>query len=363
MKQKKNNSNAKPIIRFCQKIYLFIIFDLFVKLLLWKKAVLKSDKAKISIISSPMLVSVIIPVYNKILYLNSSFDSVQSQTLRKIEIICIDDYSIDQSSEFIKKRMKSDNRIKLIQNYYNQGTCLVRINGVLISTGDYIFSYDPDDLLTPTAIEFNYKLAFELNADIIDYRIKAKSPAKIKHNYCPCRHNYSSNTGILERLKTYSINWNLCKKLIRRSIYLKAIDLIFPFVENKRIIAAEDLLHCGAIFFFVNKFICSKHLTYIYFLDMPESSGSGKNQPIEQNELQLYYIRSIISYFLSNKENVMSCTPQKLFALNKTALDLYQKVSNVTKTKSNLSCMNNYNGFHSEIYDEKGFCVITYKNH
>lgn len=334
-------------------IYIFIYF-------LYVRYIYKTNSTNISIFSL-VPVSVIIPVYNKIHYLNASLKSVQSQTLSKIEIIFIDDFSIDQSSEFIINKMKNDFRIKLIKNFYNQGTCLTRINGVLNSNGDYIFSYDPDDLLTPTAIEYNYNLAIKLNADIIDYRIIAKSATKIKHNYCPCRHNYSNNNGILERLKTFRINWNLCKKLIRRSIYLKAIQLIIPFVENKRIIAAEDLLHCGAIFFFVNKFICSNHLTYIYFLDTPDCSGSGKNQPLEQNEFQLYYIRAIIFYFLHNKNNIMNCTPKKLFEKNKTALGFYNKITNISKQISNSNCTTNLDGFHSKYYIDKGFCVITHQ--
>lgn len=211
-------------------------------------------------------------------------------------------FSTDNSTEFIIHKMKTDERIKLIRNFYNQGTCLSRINGVLYSNGDYIFSYDPDDLLTPTSIKFNYDLAFNLNADIIDYRIRAQSPTKIKRNYFPCRHNYTDNSGILERLKTYNINWNLCKKInsqinlfesnsINSSICLKTNELLQPKI----------FFNVEQFSFFVNKFIYSNHLSYIYFLDTPDCSASGKNQPLIQNEYQLYYIRSIISYFFFEK--------------------------------------------------------------
>lgn len=352
----KHENTLLLTILFKIKRNIFLSLILLV-LLIWNSHILNLNKIQIKIYFSKP-VSVIIPIYNKFSYLNLSMNSIQSQTLNKIEIICIDDFSTDKSVEFILNRMKKDFRIMLIKNLYNQGTCLTRINGVLSATGDYIFSFDPDDLVTPTAIEYNYKLATNLNADIIDYRIKAKSPNKIKHNYCPCRHNYTDNKGILERLKTYTINWNLCKKLIRRTIYLKAITLIYPFIEGKRIIAAEDLLHCGAIFFFVKMFICSKHLTYIYFLDTPDSSGSGKNQPLEQNFYQLYYIRSIIQYFLNEKDGIMNCTPDKLFAQNKTVWNLYNNITNITDKTPKTNCNINIDGFYSQNYSEKGYCAI-----
>ena len=71
------------------------------------------------------LVSIIIPVYNTEEYLEECLDSLRNQTLKDIEIICIDDASNDNSSEILNYYVNMDDRIKLLKNKFNQG-CLSR---------------------------------------------------------------------------------------------------------------------------------------------------------------------------------------------------------------------------------------------
>ena len=60
-------------------------------------------------------VSVILPVYNVEQYLEQCLDSIIGQTLRDIEIICIDDGSSDNSLNILKSYQKKDSRIRLIE--------------------------------------------------------------------------------------------------------------------------------------------------------------------------------------------------------------------------------------------------------
>ncbi len=59
-------------------------------------------------------ISIIIPIYNIQEYLESCLHSVTNQSLKEIEIICVDDESTDNSSAIIKKYQEKDNRIKRI---------------------------------------------------------------------------------------------------------------------------------------------------------------------------------------------------------------------------------------------------------
>ena len=59
-------------------------------------------------------VSVIIPVYNVEAYLRQCLDSVVNQTLREIEIVCVDDGSTDTSAEILKEYAAKDSRIKVL---------------------------------------------------------------------------------------------------------------------------------------------------------------------------------------------------------------------------------------------------------
>lgn len=61
------------------------------------------------------LVSVIVPVYNTSKYLRQCLDSIQAQTLKEIEIICVDDGSTDNSLEILLEKELKDPRIRILQ--------------------------------------------------------------------------------------------------------------------------------------------------------------------------------------------------------------------------------------------------------
>ncbi len=89
-------------------------------------------------------VSVIIPVYNVEEYLRECLDSVVNQTLKEIEIICVDDGSTDNSLEILKEYAKKDNRISVLTQE-NSGAGLARNVGINAALGTFIAFMDPDD--------------------------------------------------------------------------------------------------------------------------------------------------------------------------------------------------------------------------
>ena len=89
-------------------------------------------------------VSVIIPVYNVEKYLSECLDSVINQTLKDIEIICIDDSSTDNSLSILEKYAKKDKRIKVIKQK-NLGAGVARNRGLEVAKGEYIGFVDSDD--------------------------------------------------------------------------------------------------------------------------------------------------------------------------------------------------------------------------
>lgn len=93
--------------------------------------------------SSP-LISVIIPVYNVEKYLKECLDSVLNQTLRNIEVICVDDESTDNSLAILREYEKLDQRIIVIQQQ-NSGAGVARNKGINIARGDYLSFLDSDD--------------------------------------------------------------------------------------------------------------------------------------------------------------------------------------------------------------------------
>ena len=110
-------------------------------------------------------VSVIVPIYNAFDYLRPALDSVIYQTLREIEIICIDDGSTDRSLEILKEYQKNDDRVRIVTEA-NAGPGLARNNGLGRARGEYVAFLDADDFYEPDFLETLYEKATEENLDI-----------------------------------------------------------------------------------------------------------------------------------------------------------------------------------------------------
>lgn len=112
-------------------------------------------------------VSVVLPIYNVEKYLPKCLDSIINQTLKDIEIICVNDCSTDNSENVVKDYIKKDNRIKLINNEKNIGVGLSRNIGVDSSNGEYISFIDSDDFIESNYLESLYSTANKYDADIV----------------------------------------------------------------------------------------------------------------------------------------------------------------------------------------------------
>ena len=109
--------------------------------------------------------SVIIPVYNVENYLRECLDSITNQTVKDIEIICIDDGSSDNSPDILKEYQKKDSRIKIITKE-NGGQASARNLGIKEAQGEYIAFIDSDDFIEAEMLEKLYTKAKDDNLDI-----------------------------------------------------------------------------------------------------------------------------------------------------------------------------------------------------
>ena len=104
---------------------------------------------------STPLISVIIPVYNVEKHLRRCLDSVIAQTYQKLEIICVDDGSIDDSGKICDQYAVRDARIKVIHQE-NQGLSAARNRGIDAADGEYIAFVDSDDYILEDMFERLY---------------------------------------------------------------------------------------------------------------------------------------------------------------------------------------------------------------
>lgn len=123
------------------------------------------------------LISVIIPVYNVEKYLHRCLDSVIAQTYQNLEIICVDDGSIDESGRICNQYAVRDARIKVIHQE-NQGLSAARNRGLDAADGEYIAFVDSDDYI----LEGMYKKMLD---KLLDYSV----------DLCVCQWQYEFSDG------------------------------------------------------------------------------------------------------------------------------------------------------------------------
>ena len=128
-------------------------------------------------------ISVIIPVYNGKNYIEECLDSIINQTLKEIEIICVNDGSTDNSLEILEKYHSKDDRIKIVTKE-NEGQGYARKVGLDNATGTYIMFCDQDDKF---ASNDSFQIAFDriekYNTDIVIFKFAYWDEENIRDIY------------------------------------------------------------------------------------------------------------------------------------------------------------------------------------
>lgn len=111
------------------------------------------------------LISVIVPVYNVEKYLKKGIESILTQTYQNLELILVDDGSLDHSGALCDKYVLKDSRVKVIHKI-NDGLSSARNAGLEIANGDYIGFVDSDDWIEKNMYEELYNLLVLHQADV-----------------------------------------------------------------------------------------------------------------------------------------------------------------------------------------------------
>lgn len=186
-------------------------------------------------------VSVVIPVYNVAPYLRQCLNSVVNQTLRDIEIICIDDGSTDETPAILKKYADQDERVQIITQK-NGGPGAARNTGMAKAAGKYLIFLDSDDWFELNFLERMARRADETSADVVicksvefDTRTNRENASDwmLKEQYIPGEVFAPLEIAPYLFQFTYGWPWD---KLYRRE-YLVQSGLTYPHLRN-----SEDLV-------------------------------------------------------------------------------------------------------------------------
>ena len=208
------------------------VIRLFDKITLYKKykghKPLETKDYKIEFLPGAPKVSIVVPVHNVEKYVGECIESLVNQTLKDIEIICIDDCGKDNSMQIIEQFAQRDKRIKIIKNTKNRGVSYSRNIGIKKAIAPYILFCDSDDMLTPDACEKMLNIITQQNADIAACSMKiiyeANQELQSVDNYLKIAQN-----GTFDMNKQIQVSCNVCgpAKLYKRQILLEH-DIKFP---------------------------------------------------------------------------------------------------------------------------------------
>lgn len=199
-------------------------------------------------------VSVIIPVYNVEAYIEECVTSVRNQTLREIELICVNDGSPDNSMEVVRRMAAMDDRIVILEKE-NGGLSTARNAGLSCARGEYVYFLDSDDYLLPEALKVLYDTASENALDNIYFgadTIYESSEIKKKYyrrfeGYYHRKHTYpgvySGQQLLQEFIKNGEYRTSACLQMPRRE-YLLQQDIRFleGILHEDNLFAMQSML-------------------------------------------------------------------------------------------------------------------------
>ena len=135
----------------------------------WRNGLGRGEKAKKRMNSETkeIKISFIVPVYNMEKYLHKSMDSMCGQTMKEIEIICVNDCSTDSTLSILREYEAKDSRVKIIDLLRNLKQGGARNRALDVAQGEFISFVDSDDWIDIHLAEHMYKAAIEQDADMV----------------------------------------------------------------------------------------------------------------------------------------------------------------------------------------------------
>lgn len=183
------------------------------------------------------LISVIVPIYNAGAYLDECLNSLRAQTYDKLELICIDDGSTDNSSVILQRHAKQDKRIVALSQQ-NKGQAAARNKGLEIASGEWITGIDADDYLQPEAYEYALSLASD-EVDMVCFSSLAVGGAALELRKSEVSYLINKLEGLVTSAQQILTNTNVYfwNKLWRKS-----------FIDGHRLRFNEGLWYEDAAF-------------------------------------------------------------------------------------------------------------------
>ena len=224
-------------------------------------------------------ISVIVPVYNVENYISECLDSIVNQTLKDIEIICVNDGSTDNSPSILKEYASKDKRVKIIDKE-NEGQGYARKVGLDNAIGKYILFCDSDDYYSElTAFEELYNCAENNKIDLVTFDF-----FRLVFN----THKFVFLTEEIDKIifnykdikDIYKVNTSPCLRLYSKSFLDRYDDWYFP----KKVFYEDTPFHFQVLFRAKNIYYYKKPF-YVY---VKRNNSSTTKLKTDKNFVDIY---------------------------------------------------------------------------
>lgn len=243
------------------------------------------------------LISVIVPVYNAEKHLARCVDSILNQSYKELEVILVDDGSVDNSSKLCDAYMAKDKRVKVIHKE-NGGVSSARNTGINVSKGQFVTFVDSDDWIEKNMYESLIQKIKEENVDMVKccyYKEENGIATKLG-----CAYSTSKKIDLTTKKKDFlylylngTIHAGNCCLLVRKNV----IDKTDKY--NTNIAMGEDL-------FFEIDLICNANSIFTlneayYHYCINDDSASMNSKYIKRNIEHLTLLYFEIIKFLNGR--------------------------------------------------------------
>ena len=224
-------------------------------------------------------ITVVTTIYNQAHCIHKAIRSVQNQSLKNIEIIIVDDCSLDNSTETVEQFAKEDERIIFIKHEdINEGIMITRNEAIRKAKGKYICVLDPDDsLIHKDILKYSLHVANMANLDVVEFYTPLYKNNVYKgfyhlHGYFPIVYQPElKNKFIFFKEDVESHRPIHCRtvwgKIVRNEIFQKTLDNIPNKYLYDFILGFEDTMITVSLYQVANSYYCLRQPGYYYTLD------------------------------------------------------------------------------------------------
>lgn len=241
-------------------------------------------------------VSILVPVYGVERYIERCVRSLFEQTYPDLEYVFVNDCTLDNSIDILKRVMESykdrEPSIRIINHEKNRGLAAARNTALDNATGEFVCHVDSDDWLELDAIESLMNKQLETGADIVSGNMYVHTSQGIEEYYEP---HYENKEQMLLMQMPITMDHNVVRRVIRRSLYE---DYQIRCIEGSNM--TEDRYQMIQLYYFANKVCVVDSFVYHYDRTNDDSyvSKMQENIGLLEEELSNWFG---IAFFLKDK--------------------------------------------------------------